>query len=51
MLSTEIFKVKIGILPAIMTEIFKFCDNSTLNIRSIPVLKCRYNRNYNFGGE
>ena len=33
-LAAEIFKVKIGISPTIMTEIFKFCDNATHNLRS-----------------
>ena len=31
-LATRIFKVKIGISPIIMTEIFKFCDNNTHNL-------------------
>ena len=43
-LATEIFKVKIGIWPIIMTEIFKFCDNTTHNLRSGQVLKRRHNR-------
>ena len=30
-LATEIFKVRIGISPVIMTEMFKFCDNATHN--------------------
>ena len=34
-LATEIFKVKIGISPAIMTEILKFCENATHNLRSV----------------
>ena len=33
-LATEIFKVKIGISSAILTEIFKFCDNATHNLKS-----------------
>ena len=33
-LATEIFKVKIGISPTIMTEIFKFCNNATHNLKS-----------------
>ena len=45
-LATEIFKVKIG-----MTEIFKFCDNTTHNLRSGQVLKRRHNRTTNFGAE
>ena len=31
-LATEIIKVKIGISPIIMTEIFKFCGNTTHNL-------------------
>ena len=31
-LAIEIFKVKIGISPIIMAEIFKFCDNTTYNL-------------------
>ena len=50
-LATEIFKVKIGIWPIIMTEIFKFCDNTTHNLRSGQVLKCKHNRTNNFGVE
>ena len=33
-LSTEIFKVKIGIAPIIMNEIFTFVENNTYNLRS-----------------
>ena len=33
-LATEVFRVKIGISPTIMTEIFKFYDNTTHNLRS-----------------
>ena len=33
-LATEIFKVKIGVSPTIMTKIFKFYDNATHNFRS-----------------
>ena len=50
-LATEIFKVKIGISPIIMTEIFKFCDNTTHNLRSGQVLERRHNRTTNFGVE
>ena len=50
-LATEIFKVKIGISPIIMTEIFKFCDNTTHNLRSGQVLERRHNRTNNFGVE
>ena len=31
-LAIEMFKVKIGISPNIMIEIFKFCDNNTHNL-------------------
>ena len=44
-------KVKIGISPTIMTEIFKFCDNATHNLRNGQVLESRYNRTNNFGVE
>ena len=47
----EIFKVKIGISPTIMTEILKFCDNATHNVRNDQVLECRRNRTTNFGAE
>ena len=50
-LATEIFKVKIGTSPAIMTKIFKFCDNATHNLRSGQVLQQRHNRTDNFGVE
>ena len=50
-LVTEIFKVEIGISPIIMTEIFKFCDNTTYNPRSGQVLESRHNRTNNFGVE
>ena len=50
-LATEIFKVKIGISPIIMTEIFKFYDNTTHNLRSAQVLERRHNRTNNSGGE
>ena len=33
-LATEIFKVKIGISPTFMTEIFQFCNNATHNLTS-----------------
>ena len=41
-LPTEIFKVIIG-TSAAMTEIFKFCDNATHNLRSDQVLERRNN--------
>ena len=47
----EIFKVKIGISPTIMTEILKFCDNATHNVRNDQVLERRHNRTTNFGVE
>ena len=50
-LATEIFKIKIGILPAIMTKIFKFCDNATHSLRSGQVLQRRHNRTNSFGVE
>ena len=50
-LATEIFEVKIGISPIIMTEIFKFCDNNTHNLRSGQVLERSHNRTNNFGVE
>ena len=50
-LAIEIFKVKIGKSPIIMTEIFKIYDNATHNLRSGPVLERRHNRNNNFGVE
>ena len=50
-LATEIFKVKIGISPIIMTEIFKFCDNATHNLRSGQLQERRHNRTTNFGVE
>ena len=34
-LAKEIVKVKIDISPAIITEIFKFCDNAIHNLRSV----------------
>ena len=34
-----------------MTEIFKFCDNATHNLRNGQVLESRYNRTNNFGVE
>ena len=50
-LATEIFKLKIGILPTIITEIFKFYDNTAHNLRSGPVLERRHNRTTNSGVE
>ena len=50
-LATEILKVKIGISPTIITEIFKFCDNATHNLRNGQVLERRHNRTNNFGIE
>ena len=50
-LATEIFKVKIGISPIIMTKIFKFCDSTTHNLRSGQVLERRHNRTTNFDVE
>ena len=50
-LATEIFKVKIGISSTIMTEILKFCDNTTHNVRNDQVLERRRNRTTNFGAE
>ena len=50
-LATEIFKIKIGISPIIITEIFKFSDNTTHNLRSGQVLERRHNRTTNFGVE
>ena len=47
-LATEIFKVKIGISPIIMTEIFKFSDSTAHNLRSGQVLERRHNRTSNF---
>ena len=47
----EIFEVKIGMLPAIVTEIFKFCDNATHNLRRDQILEQRHNRTNNFGLE
>ena len=38
-LATEIFKVKIDISFAIMTEIFKLCDNATHKLRSGQVVE------------
>ena len=46
-LATEIFKVKIGISPIIMTKIFNFCDNTTHNLRSAQILERRHNRTNN----
>ena len=43
-LATEIFKVKIGILPIITTEFFKFCDNATHNLRNGQIPERRHNR-------
>ena len=34
-----------------MTDIFKFCDNTTRNLRSAQVLELRHNRTNNFGVE
>ena len=34
-----------------MTEIVKFCDNATHNLRSGQVLERRHNRTNNFGVE
>ena len=50
-LAIEIFKVKTGISPTIMTEIFKFCDNATHNLRSGQVLERNHNRTNNFDVE
>ena len=33
-MAIEIFKVKIGIAPIIMNEVFSFVENSTYNLRS-----------------
>ena len=41
---TKIFKVKIGISPTIMTDIFKFCDNTTQDLRNGQVLENRHNK-------
>ena len=43
--------IKIGISPIIMAEIFKFCDNTTHNLKSGQVLERRHNRTTNFGVE
>ena len=50
-LAAEIFKVKVGISPIIMTEILNFCDNTTRNLRNGQVLECRHNRTTNVGVE
>ena len=47
-LAAEVFKVKIGISPAIRTAIFKFCDNATHNFRYGQVLERRRNRTKRF---
>ena len=51
MFATRIFKIKIGLSPAIKTNIFKFYDNFTHHLRSGQVLECRHNRTNNFGVE
>ena len=43
-LVTETFKVKIGILPTIITEFFKLCENATHNLRSGQIPERRHNR-------
>ena len=48
-LVVETFKVKIGISPIIITKIFKFCDNTTHNLRCGQVLERRHNTTNNFG--
>ena len=50
-LATEIFNFKIDISPVNMSEIFKFCDNATQNLRSGQVLERRQSRANNFGVE
>ena len=50
-LVTETFEVKIGMLPATVTEIFKFYDNATHNLRRGQILERRHNRTNNFGVE
>ena len=50
-LATEIFKVKIGIMPTIMSKIFKFYENATHSLRSGKVLEHRDNRANNFDVE
>ena len=50
-LATETFKVKTGISPTIMINIFKFCDSATHNLTSGQVLERRHNRTNNFGIE
>ena len=50
-LTTEIFKVKIGISVAVKTKIFKFRDNATHNLRNDYVLERRHNRTINFSVE
>ena len=50
-LAIEIFKIKIGISPAIMSEMFKFFDNSSHSLRSGLVQERRYNKTNNFGVE
>ena len=50
-LAIEIFKVKIGIVPKIMNEIFTFVENNTYNLRSamhlsrVNVHSTEYGRN------
>ena len=41
-LETEIFQVKIGISPAFVNVIFKFCNNAAHNLRIGQVLERRH---------
>ena len=50
-LATQIFTVKIGISPAIMTETFKLCGSASHNVKRGQVLERRHNRTNNFGVE
>ena len=44
----EISEVKIGMLSAIVIEIFKFCGNATHNLRIDQILEHRDNRTNDF---
>ena len=39
----DIFKAKIGLLPGVMNNIFKFFENAAFNFRKCLVLECRHN--------
>ena len=42
--AAEIFKVKIGISPTVMTKIFKFCENAIYSPWNDQVVECMHYR-------